>query len=86
MAHDARHLYDQLIGVGAARGMKFVLGGNRASARCTLPPNAVENQWPRPIEIEEHFACGHGNAYEAGAANLPFAAISAAISAPTCPR
>jgi glutaconate CoA-transferase subunit A len=35
--------------------------------------DAVENGWPNPLLIEEHSHAAMANAYEAGAANLPFA-------------
>ncbi|MBZ7926744.1 CoA transferase subunit A [Ensifer adhaerens] len=74
-------LYDQLIGVGAARGMKFSWGGNPGVGSLHRFRDAVENQWPRPLEIEEHSHAAMANAYEAGAANLPFAALRGYIGA-----
>jgi glutaconate CoA-transferase subunit A len=35
--------------------------------------DAIENGWPRPLEIEEHSHAAMANAYEAGAAGLPCA-------------
>ncbi|ANK76039.1 3-oxoadipate--succinyl-CoA transferase subunit A (plasmid) [Ensifer adhaerens] len=74
-------LYDQLIGVGAARGMKFSWGGNPGVGSLHRFRDAVENQWPRPLEIEEHSHAAMANAYEAGAANLPFATLRGYIGA-----
>lgn len=74
-------LYDQLIGVGAARGMKFSWGGNPGVGSLHRFRDAVENQWPRPLEIEEHSHAAMANAYEAGAANLPFAMLRGYIGA-----
>lgn len=74
-------LYDQLIGVGAARGMKFSWGGNPGVGSLHRFRDAVENQWPRSLEIEEHSHAAMANAYEAGAANLPFAALRGYIGA-----
>lgn len=74
-------LYDQLIGVGAARGMKFSWGGNPGVGSLHRFRDAVENQWPRPLEIEEHSHAAMANAYEAGAGNLPFAAFRGYIGA-----
>ncbi|WP_027998356.1 CoA transferase subunit A [Sinorhizobium arboris] len=74
-------LYDQLIGVGAARGMKFSWGGNPGVGSLHRFRDAVENQWPRPIEIEEHSHAAMANAYEAGAANLPFATFRGYVGA-----
>jgi glutaconate CoA-transferase subunit A len=74
-------LYDQLIGVGAARGMKFSWGGNPGVGSLHRFRDAVENQWPRPLIIEEHSHAAMANAYEAGAANLPFAMLRGYIGA-----
>jgi glutaconate CoA-transferase subunit A len=74
-------LYDQLIGVGAARGMKFSWGGNPGVGSLHRFRDAVENQWPRPLQIEEHSHAAMANAYEAGAANLPFAMLRGYIGA-----
>jgi len=74
-------LYDQLIGVGAARGMTFSWGGNPGVGSLHRFRDAVENQWPRPLEIEEHSHAAMANAYEAGAANLPFAMLRGYIGA-----
>ncbi|MEY9325461.1 CoA transferase subunit A [Sinorhizobium fredii] len=74
-------LYDQLIGVGAARGMKFSWGGNPGVGSLHRFRDAVENQWPRPLDIEEHSHAAMANAYEAGAANLPFAMLRGYIGA-----
>lgn len=65
--------------------MKFSWGGNPGVGSLHRFRDAVENQWPRPLEIEEHSHAAMANAYEAGAANLPLRP-SAAISAPTCLR
>lgn len=74
-------LYDQLIGVGAARGMKFSWGGNPGVGSLHRFRDAMENQWPQPLEIEEHSHAAMANAYEAGAANLPFAMLRGYIGA-----
>ncbi|EJM99499.1 CoA transferase subunit A [Phyllobacterium sp. YR531] len=74
-------IYDQLIGAGAARGMKFSWGGNPGVGSLHRFRDAVENQWPRPLEIEEHSHAAMANAYEAGAANLPFATLRGYIGA-----
>ncbi|PRD40851.1 3-oxoadipate--succinyl-CoA transferase subunit A [Phyllobacterium phragmitis] len=74
-------IYDQLIGAGCARGMKFSWGGNPGVGSLHRFRDAVENQWPRPLEIEEHSHAAMANAYEAGAANLPFATLRGYIGA-----
>ena len=74
-------LYDQLIGVGAARKLKFSWGGNPGVGSLHRMRDAVENGFPNPIEIEEHSHAAMANAYEAGAANLPFASFRGYIGA-----
>jgi glutaconate CoA-transferase, subunit A len=66
-------LYDQLIGVGAARKMVFSWGGNPGVGSLHRFRDAYEQGWPQPLQIEEHSHAAMANAYEAGAAGLPFA-------------
>ena len=66
-------IYDQLIGVGAVDKLTFSWGGNPGVGSLHRMRDAVENGWPRPLAIEEHSHAAMANAYEAGAANLPFA-------------
>jgi glutaconate CoA-transferase subunit A len=68
-------LYDQMIGLGAARRLVFSYGGNPGVGSLHRFRDAVENEWPRPIELEEHSHAGMANRYAAGAARLPFAAM-----------
>ena len=68
-------IYDQLIGVGAAKKMVFSWGGNPGVGSLHRFRDAYEKGWPRPLEIEEHSHAAMANAYEAGAAGLPFAAF-----------
>src|SRR5882762_921569 len=65
-------VYDQLIGMGAARKLVFSWGGNPGVGSLHRLRDAVENAWPRALEIEEHSHAGMAAAYAAGAANLPF--------------
>lgn len=70
-------IYDQLIGAGCAKKLIFSWGGNPGVGSLHRLRDAVEHDWPAPLEIQEH---GHGdlsNAYVAGAAKLPFAVIRA---------
>src|SRR5882724_7067347 len=70
-------IYDQLIGVGCARKLIFSWGGNPGVGSLHRLRDAVEHDWPLPLEIQEH---GHGdlaNAYVAGASKLPFAVLRA---------
>jgi glutaconate CoA-transferase subunit A len=68
-------LYDQLIGMGAARRLVFSYGGNPGVGSLHRFRDAVEHGWPRPLEIEEHSHAGMANAYAAGAAGLPCAVL-----------
>jgi glutaconate CoA-transferase subunit A len=65
-------VYDQLIGAGAARKLTFSWGGNPGVGSLHRLRDAVENDWPRPLEIDEHSHAGMAAAYRAGAARLPF--------------
>jgi glutaconate CoA-transferase subunit A len=70
-------IYDQLIGAGCAKKLIFSWGGNPGVGSLHRLRDAVEHDWPAPLEIQEH---GHGdlsNAYVAGAAKLPFAVLRA---------
>jgi glutaconate CoA-transferase, subunit A len=68
-------IYDQLIGMGCARKMVFSWGGNPGVGSLHRFRDAVENDWPQPLEIEEHSHAGMANRYAAGASNLPFAVL-----------
>lgn len=65
-------LYDQMIGVGAARKLVFSYGGNPGVGSLHRFRDAVEHEWPHPIELEEHSHAGMANRYVAGASKLPF--------------
>lgn len=66
-------IYDQLIGAGCVSRLVFSWGGNPGVGSLHRLRDAVENGWPRPIEIEEHSHAAMANAYWAGAAGLPLA-------------
>jgi glutaconate CoA-transferase subunit A len=66
-------IYDQLIGMGAVDKMIFSWGGNPGVGSLHRMRDAVEHGWPHPLALEEHSHAAMANAYEAGAANLPFA-------------
>jgi glutaconate CoA-transferase, subunit A len=68
-------IYDQLIGVGCARKLTFSWGGNPGVGSLHRFRDAVENEWPRPLEIEERSHSDMANAYVAGASDLPFAVL-----------
>src|SRR5881409_3094781 len=65
-------IYDQLIGAGCARKLIFSWGGNPGVGSLHRLRDAVENGWPRPLEIHEHSHAGMAAAYSAGAARMPF--------------
>jgi glutaconate CoA-transferase, subunit A len=68
-------LYDQMIGVGAARKLVFSYGGNPGVGSLHRFRDAIENGWPHAIEVEEHSHAGMANRFAAGASGLPFAVL-----------
>ena len=66
-------IYDQMIGSGCARKLVFSWGGNPGVGSLHRLRDAVEKQWPRPLEIEEHSHSAMAHAYAAGAAGMPAA-------------
>lgn len=89
-------VYDQFVGLGRVKKMIFSYAGNPGVGLLRRIRDAVENSWPRPLEIEEHSHAAMANAYEAGAAGLPMAVfrgylgaglkeVNANIKSITCP-
>jgi glutaconate CoA-transferase subunit A len=68
-------VYDQMIGMGCASKLTFSWGGNPGVGSLHRLRDAVENQWPHPLEINEHSHAGMAVAYCAGAARLPFGVL-----------
>jgi glutaconate CoA-transferase subunit A len=68
-------IYDQMIGMGCVQRLVFSYGGNPGVGSLHRMRDAVENGWPRPLELVEHSHAGLANAYVAGASRLPFAAL-----------
>ncbi|MEV6423236.1 CoA transferase subunit A [Streptomyces sp. NPDC051662] len=68
-------VYDQLIGAGLVRKLIFSWGGNPGVGSLHRFRDAVENGWPRPLELDEHSHAGMANRYVAGASGLPFAVL-----------
>ena len=66
-------LYDQMLGVGAARKLVFSYGGNPGVGSLHRFRDAIEHGWPRPVELEEHSHAGMANRYVAGASGMPCA-------------
>jgi glutaconate CoA-transferase subunit A len=68
-------IYDQLIGMGCARGLVFSWGGNPGVGSLHRLRDAIENDWPGPLAIEEHSHAGLAVRYVAGASGLPFGVL-----------
>ena len=68
-------VYDQLIGMGCARKLVFSWGGNPGVGSLHRLRDAVEHDWPAPLELEEHSHAGMAAGYAAGAARLPFGVL-----------
>ena len=66
-------IYDQMIGMGLARKVIFSYAGNPGVGLLRRMRDAIENAWPRAIEIVEHSHAAMANAYEAGASGMPCA-------------
>ena len=66
-------IYDQIIGMGGASKMIFSWGGNPGVGSLHRFRDAYEKAWPNQITIEEHSHAAMANAYDAGAAGMPFA-------------
>src|SRR2546430_10583169 len=89
-------VYDQMIGAGCARKLIFSWGGNPGVGSLRRLRDAVEHDWPAPLELEEHSHAGMAARYAAGASNLPFGvlrgyagtdlpAVTHSIATVTCP-
>jgi glutaconate CoA-transferase, subunit A len=65
-------VYDQMIGMGCASRLTFSWGGNPGVGSLHRLRDAVEKDWPSPLELDEHTHAGMAAAYCAGAARLPF--------------
>ena len=68
-------IYDQMIGMGCARKLTFSWGGNPGVGSLHRLRDAVENHWPRALELDEHSHAGMAAAFCAGAARLPFGVL-----------
>ena len=74
-------VYDQMVGMGMAKKMVFSYVGNPGVGLLRRCRDAIENGYPRAIEVEEHSHAGMANAYEAGAAGLPLAVFRGYLGA-----
>jgi glutaconate CoA-transferase, subunit A len=68
-------IYDQMIGMGCATRLTFSWGGNPGVGSLYRFRDAIENDWPHPLQIEERSHADIASAYVAGAANLPFSVM-----------
>jgi glutaconate CoA-transferase subunit A len=68
-------IYDQMIGAGCASKLVFSWGGNPGVGSLHRLRDAVEHEWPAPLELEEHSHAGMAARYAAGASNLPFGTL-----------
>ncbi len=68
-------LYDQMIGMGCAGGLVFSYVGNPGVGLLHRFRDAVENDWPNPVRVEEHSHAGMANRYVASASGLPMAVM-----------
>jgi glutaconate CoA-transferase subunit A len=68
-------IYDELIGMGGIEQLVFSWGGNPGVGSLHRLRDAVENGWPAPLTLVEHSHAAMANAYDAGAANMPFAVL-----------
>ena len=68
-------IYDQMIGAGCVKRIQFSWGGNPGVGSLHRLRDAVEKDWPQPIEMVEHEHAGMAAAYAAGASGLPFGVV-----------
>ena len=74
-------IYDQLIGMGRVKKVVFSYAGNPGVGLLRRMRDAVENQWPRALVMEEHSHSAMAQAYEAGASGLPCAVFRGYLGA-----
>lgn len=68
-------VYDQLIGAGCVSKLTFSWGGNPGVGSLHRMREAIQDGWPRPLELEEHSHAGMAERWRAGAAGLPFGVL-----------
>jgi glutaconate CoA-transferase, subunit A len=64
-------VYDQMIGMGCADRLTFSWGGNPGVGSLHRLRDAVEKEWPQPLQLFEHSHAEMAVAYTAGASGLP---------------
>jgi glutaconate CoA-transferase subunit A len=62
---------DQMIGMGCAQRLTFSWGGNPGVGSLHRLRDAIERQWPQPLNITERTHAEMAVAYQAGASGLP---------------
>ncbi len=68
-------IYDQMIGAGCAKKLIFSWGGNPGVGSLHRMRDAVQDAWPRPLQLEEHSHAGMATRWQAGASGLPFGTL-----------
>lgn len=68
-------VYDQMIGMGCADRLTFSWGGNPGVGSIHRFREAIQSDWPVPLQIEEHSHADMAARYQAGASGLPFAVL-----------
>ena len=64
-------IYDQMIGMACADRLTFSWGGNPGVGSLHRLRDAVEKEWPQPLQLFEHSHAEMAVAYTAGASGLP---------------
>jgi glutaconate CoA-transferase subunit A len=64
-------IYDQMIGMACAERLTFSWGGNPGVGSLHRLRDAVEKDWPQPLQLMEHSHAEMAVAYTAGASGLP---------------
>ena len=64
-------IYDQMIGMACANRLTFSWGGNPGVGSLHRLRDAVEKEWPAPLQLFEHTHAEMAVAYAAGASGLP---------------
>ncbi len=66
-------IYDQMVGMNCVKKLIYAYVGNPGVGLLRRVSDAVKEEWPAPLELEEYSHAGMASAYEAGAAGLPCA-------------
>jgi glutaconate CoA-transferase subunit A len=72
-------IYDQMIGARCASKLVFSWGGNPGVGSLHRMRDAVQNDWPLPLELEEYSHAAMAMRWQAGAAGLPFAVLRGSV-------